>query len=134
MRRLVLVVGGLLASGVAAHVGAQDANIMLPAARVEALLREGPIKPVANEGSRYHGDRTEHVLLSFDDTTTFFDKHGNKALVNMGRIIAGLQPGDQCLPPPFRHARENGFLESITKCLPDTPVEICWPYVMFSES
>ncbi len=127
MRRLVLVVGGLLASGVAAHVGAQDANIMLPAARVEALLREGPIKPVANEGSRYHGDRTEHVLLSFDDTTTFEVKWavsapGGEAFNNQPRYETAayllqklfLDERDYVVPPTaLRMLPQAAFIEGL---------------------
>ncbi len=127
MRRLVLVVVGLLASGVAAHVGAQDANIMLPAARVEALLREGPIKPVANEGSRYHGDRTEHVLLSFDDTTTFEVKWavsapGGEAFNNQPRYETAayllqklfLDERDYVVPPTaLRMLPQAAFIEGL---------------------
>jgi glutamate dehydrogenase (NAD(P)+) len=41
----------------------------MPAARVEAYLRDSALKPVASQGSRFKGDRTEHVLLAFNDTT-----------------------------------------------------------------
>jgi hypothetical protein len=49
----------------------QDANITMPVGRVDSLLRHGTIKPVAAQGSRFEGDRTEHALLVFDDSTAF---------------------------------------------------------------
>jgi hypothetical protein len=112
MKRLALLIGGLLVSGVARHVSAQDANIALPAARIEALLRDSPIKPVASEGSRYKGDRTEHVMLSFDDTTAFDVKWavapaGGEAFNNQPRYEAAayllqklfLDERDYVVPP-----------------------------------
>lgn len=67
MRRVRLFAGALLAAPISAFA-AQDSNIRFPVARVETLLRDSTFKPVAREGSRYEGDRTQHVLLAFSDT------------------------------------------------------------------
>jgi len=112
MRRLTLLIGALLVSGAAAHLGAQDANISHPAGRIEALLRDGAFKVVAQEGSRYKGDRTEHVMLSFDDTTAFDVKWavsaaGGEAFNNQPRYEAAayilqklfLDERDYVVPP-----------------------------------
>src|SRR5215204_2576749 len=112
MRRLALLLGGLLASSAAAHLRAQDANISLPVARIETLLREGAIKPLASEGSRYKGDRTEHVTLAFDEHTAFDVKWavsapGGEAFNNQPRYEAAayllqklfLDDRDYVVPP-----------------------------------
>ena len=69
MRVIGLFAGALLAAPTGANLVAQDANIRLPAARAETLLRDSSFRPVAQEGSRFKGDRTQHVLLMFGDTT-----------------------------------------------------------------
>ena len=70
MRYPLLITCTLAAAGLPIHVlVSQDANIGMPAARVEAYLRDSALKPVASQGSRFKGDRTEHVLLAFNDTT-----------------------------------------------------------------
>jgi len=112
MKRLTLLIGGILISGAVAHLGAQDANIAQPAARVEALLRDSAMRVVAQEGSRYKGDRTEHVMLSFDDTTAFDVKWavaaaGGEAFNNQPRYEAAayvlqklfLDERDYVVPP-----------------------------------
>jgi hypothetical protein len=71
----------------------QDANIILPVARVDSLLRHGTIRPVAAQGSRFEGDRTEHALLVFDDSTAFEVKwatsaRGGEAFNNQPRYEA----------------------------------------------
>ena len=71
----------------------QDANITVPVGRVDSLLRHGTIKPVAAQGSRFEGDRTEHALLSFDDSTAFEVKwatsaRGGEAFNNQPRYEA----------------------------------------------
>jgi hypothetical protein len=53
------------------ELAAQDSHIRLPAADVERLMREGPITPLAGEGSRFEGDRTQHVLVRFAADTAF---------------------------------------------------------------
>jgi hypothetical protein len=68
----ILVTCALLAASLPLRgVKPQDATISVPAARVETLLRDSALKPVAAQGSRFHGDRTEHVLLAFNDSTAF---------------------------------------------------------------
>jgi len=127
MRHLGFLIGGLLASSGAAPVRAQDANIALPAARVEALLRDGRIKPVASEGSRYKGDRTEHVTLSFDDTTAFDVKWavsapGGEAFNNQPRYEAAayllqklfLDQRDYVVPPTvLRMLPQEAFVRGL---------------------
>src|SRR3982751_3626134 len=71
----------------------QDANIALPVARVDSLLRHGTIKPVAAQGSRFEGDRTKHALLVFNDSTAFEVKwavaaRGGEAFNNQPRYEA----------------------------------------------
>lgn len=48
---------------------AQDPIIRLPTDSIERLLRSAPYTVVAGQDSRYQGDRTQHLLLSFDSTT-----------------------------------------------------------------
>jgi len=68
--RYPLITCTLAAAGLPIHVlVSQDGNIGMPAARVEAYLRDSALKPIASQGSRFKGDRTEHVLLAFNDTT-----------------------------------------------------------------
>jgi hypothetical protein len=112
MKRLTLLIGALFLSGAAAYLEAQDANIPQRAARIEALLRDSAFKVVAQEGSRYKGDRTEHVMLSFDDTTAFDVKWavsaaGGEAFNNQPRYEAAayllqklfLDERDYVVPP-----------------------------------
>jgi hypothetical protein len=93
-------------------LASQDANITMPAARVEALLRDSALKPVATQGSRFKGDRTEHVLLAFNDTTAIEVKwavapRGGEAFNNQPRYEAAayelqklfLDDRDYVVPP-----------------------------------
>ena len=137
MKRLALLIGGLLVSGAARHIDAQDANIAQPAARIEALLRDGPIKPVASEGSRYKGDRTEHVMLSFDDSTAFDVKWavapaGGEAFNNQPRYEAAayllqklfLDERDYVVPPTvLRMLPPDAFVKGLrgTPTFDDSP-------------
>ena len=70
MRNSLVIMCTLAAAGLPIHdLASQDGNIAMRAARVEAYLRDSALKPVASEGSRFKGDRTEHVMLAFNDTT-----------------------------------------------------------------
>jgi hypothetical protein len=70
MRHPILVTCALVATALPIHVlRSQDGNIGMRVPRIEAYLRDSALKPVASEGSRFKGDRTEHVLLAFNDTT-----------------------------------------------------------------
>jgi hypothetical protein len=70
MRYRTLVIGTLAVAALPLCVlTSQDANITMPAARIETLLRDSAFRPVAAQGSRFKGDRTEHVLLAFNDST-----------------------------------------------------------------
>lgn len=51
----------------AAPAGAQDGNIMAPAADLEAQLRSMPFEIIDLRGSRGEGDRTQRVALEFED-------------------------------------------------------------------
>ena len=93
MRVIGLFAGALLAAPTGANLVAQDANIRLPAARAETLLRDSSFRPVAQEGSRFKGDRTQHVLLMFGDTTAIEVKWapappGGEAFNNQPRFEA----------------------------------------------
>jgi len=94
MSRRILVTCALLAASFPLRgVEPQDATISIPAARVETLLRDSALKPVAAQGSRFHGDRTEHVLLAFNDSTAFEVKwavapKGGEAFNNQPRYEA----------------------------------------------
>ena len=112
MRAIGLFAGALLAAPIGAHVAAQDANIRFPVSRVETLLRDSAFRPVAQEGSRFKGDRTQHVLLSFGDTTAIEVKWapappGGEAFNNQPRYEAAayalqklfLDERDYVVPP-----------------------------------
>ena len=116
-RILTVFFGRALAAVVAVALpirvlASQDANIQIRAARVETLLRDSALKPVAAQGSRFKGDRTEHVLLTFSDTTAFEVKwavapQGGEAFNNQPRYEAAayelqklfLDERDYVVPP-----------------------------------
>ena len=53
----------------------QDLNIVLPVDSIEYLLSEAPFElPDALVGTRFEGDRTQQVSLSFDDETLVLTK------------------------------------------------------------
>ena len=112
MRAFGLFAGALLAAPTGARLVAQDANIRLPVAHAEALLRDSAFRPVAQEGSRFKGDRTQHVLLAFGDSTAIEVKWapappGGEAFNNQPRFEAAayalqklfLQERDYVVPP-----------------------------------
>ncbi len=113
MSHRMLFTRALLAAALPIRVlASQDGNITMPAARVEALLRDSALKPVATEGSRFKGDRTEHVLLAFSDTTAVEVKwavapRGGEAFNNQPRYEAAayelqklfLDERDYVVPP-----------------------------------
>ena len=94
MSRRILITCALLAASFPLRgLEPQDATIAIPAARVETLLRDSALKPVAAEGSRFKGDRTEHVLLAFNSSTAFEVKwavapKGGEAFNNQPRYEA----------------------------------------------
>jgi hypothetical protein len=94
MSRRILITCALLAASFPLRgLEPQDATIAIPAARVETLLRDSALKPVAAEGSRFKGDRTEHVLLAFNGSTAFEVKwavapKGGEAFNNQPRYEA----------------------------------------------
>ncbi|HEU5209453.1 MAG TPA: hypothetical protein VFU06_08585 [Longimicrobiales bacterium] len=65
--RAVLLPLGLLAAPL--QVPAQDSHIILPIPDLEARLRDGPLQVVDWRGSRAEGDRTQRVVLMYEDST-----------------------------------------------------------------
>ena len=113
MRHHILVTRALIAAVLPVRVlASQDANIHMQAPRIETLLRDSTFRPVASEGSRFKGDRTEHVLLAFNDSTAIEVKwavapRGGDAFNNMPRYEAAayelqklfLDERDYVVPP-----------------------------------
>jgi hypothetical protein len=113
MRNSLVIMCTLAAAGLPIHdLASQDGNIAMRAARVEAYLRDSALKPVASEGSRFKGDRTEHVMLAFNDTTAIEVKWavapaGGEAFNNQPRYEAAayelqklfLDERDYVVPP-----------------------------------
>jgi hypothetical protein len=113
MRRSIFFGCALAAAALPMHVlSSQDGNIGMRAARIEAYLRDSALKPVASQGSRFKGDRTEHVLLAFNDTTAIEVKWavaptGGEAFNNQPRYEAAayelqklfLDERDYVVPP-----------------------------------
>ena len=113
MRHSILFSCALAAAALPVDVlSSQDGNIGMRAARIEAYLRDSALKPVASQGSRFKGDRTEHVLLAFNDTTAIEVKWavaptGGEAFNNQPRYEAAayelqklfLDERDYVVPP-----------------------------------
>ena len=113
MRQIIFVSCALAAATLPMHaLASQDGNIGMRAARIETYLRDSALKPVASEGSRFKGDRTEHVLLAFNDTTAIEVKWavapaGGEAFNNQPRYEAAayelqklfLDERDYVVPP-----------------------------------
>ena len=113
MRHHTLVTRALVAAVLSVRVlAAQDANITMHAPRIETLLRDSTFRPVAAQGSRFKGDRTEHVLLAFNDSTAIEVKwavapRGGEAFNNQPRYEAAayelqklfLDERDYVVPP-----------------------------------
>jgi len=113
MRHSIFFGCALAAAALPMHVlSSQDGNIGMRAARIEAYLRDSALKPVASQGSRFKGDRTEHVLLAFNDTTAIEVKWavaptGGEAFNNQPRYEAAayelqklfLDERDYVVPP-----------------------------------
>src|SRR5687768_15966778 len=64
----------VLLAATASAVGAQDLNILLPVAEVEARVREGHFRIAQWSGSRMPTDRTQRALVVFDDSSTMWLK------------------------------------------------------------
>jgi hypothetical protein len=107
-------------------LASQDANILMPVPRIETLLRDSAFKPVAAQGSRFKGDRTEHVLLAFNESTAIEVKwavapRGGEAFNNQPRYEAAayelqklfLDERDYVVPPTaLRMVPQSVFAES----------------------
>ena len=113
MRHYILIARACVVAVLPVRVlAAQDPNIAMHAPRVETLLRDSTFRPVAAEGSRFKGDRTEHVLLAFNDSTAIEVKwavapRGGEAFNNQPRYEAAayelqklfLDERDYVVPP-----------------------------------
>jgi hypothetical protein len=75
---MVLLAGGL-AGAPATPAAAQDFNFVLPIAEIEQRLREQHFQIIDNRGSRAPGDRTQRVLLTFEDSVMLLAKWANAA-------------------------------------------------------
>ncbi len=70
MRRLPTLLAASLAAtlAVAASARAQDAFVRMPVSEIERRLALEPFHVEAHQGTRFEGDRTQRVLLLFDDS------------------------------------------------------------------
>jgi hypothetical protein len=112
LRHRTLIALSLLGAAVATTAHSQDPIIRLPTDSIERLLRTAPYTVVAGQDSRYQGDRTQHLLLSFDSTTALEVKWakapvGGQAFNNQPRYEAAayelqklfLDPPNYVVPP-----------------------------------
>ena len=112
LRHRTFIAASLLGAAVATTARSQDPIIRLPTDSIERLLRSAPYTVVAGQGSRYEGDRTQHLLLSFDSTTALEVKWakapiGGQAFNNQPRYEAAayelqklfLDPPNYVVPP-----------------------------------
>ncbi|MGQ0561788.1 MAG: hypothetical protein ACT443_07945 [Gemmatimonadota bacterium] len=65
--------------GLGTALPAQDGNIMLPISAIEAHLRADSFELVDMRGSRFETDRTQRVLLRFNDSTLLLVKWAKAA-------------------------------------------------------
>lgn len=84
--RLALLLAGLAVSAAAAPVGlapaglaAQDVNVLLPTDSIEARLASGAFEILDRRGSRFEGDRTSRVALSYPDGVMLVTKWARSA-------------------------------------------------------
>lgn len=68
------ILAAALASVGLVPAAAQDANILLPVDSIERVLRLAPIHLEHRVGSRFEGDRTQRVVLLFEDSTVMMAK------------------------------------------------------------
>ena len=112
LRHRTLIAVSLLGAAVATTAHSQDPIIRIRTDSVERLLRSAPYTVVAGQDSRYQGDRTQHLLLSFDSTTALEVKWakapiGGQAFNNQPRYEAAayelqklfLDPPNYVVPP-----------------------------------
>jgi hypothetical protein len=80
-RRFCTIVLALLAATLAGApvtpAAAQDFNFILPIPEIEQRLRDHHFQIVDNRGSRAPGDRTQRVVLTFEDSVVLLAKWAN---------------------------------------------------------
>ncbi len=83
---MALLMAGLAAAAVGAAgalapagVAAQDVNVLLPTDTIEARLAAGPFEILDRRGSRFEGDRTSRVALSYPDGVMLVTKWARSA-------------------------------------------------------
>lgn len=74
MKPLRMALAPLLLLALLSEGAAQDPNILLPVDSVETLLTRGEFEVMAQQGSRFEGDRTARTALSFTDGTMMVSK------------------------------------------------------------
>jgi hypothetical protein len=77
MSRRRLFGAALLALACAQPARAQDVNIVLPVAEIEARLQEQPFRVLDWRGSRKEADRTQRTTLAFEDSAALIVKWAN---------------------------------------------------------
>jgi hypothetical protein len=76
---IVALLAGSLASTQATPAAAQDFNFLRPVPEIEQRLRDRPFQIIDNRGSRAPGDRTQRVVLTFEDSVLLPAKWANAA-------------------------------------------------------
>jgi hypothetical protein len=121
---LAALPAGLLAVAFAAPAVAQDANYILPPARIEARLRDGEMTIIDFRGSRMATDRTQRMTVQFPDSVVMVVKlakapYGGATFNNEPRYELAayvvqtmfLDPADYCVPPTVVRSLPVSFLK-----------------------
>lgn len=69
----------VLLAGLASGAGAQDGNILMPVHTIEERLAAGSFEILDRRGSRFEGDRTSRIALSYPDGTMLVAKWARSA-------------------------------------------------------
>lgn len=114
-----------LALAFPAGLVAQDANFVLPIPEIEEHLRDLPFEILDWRGSRAPGDRTQHVVLRFEDDSVLRVKWasaapGASAFNNEPRYEAAayeiqklfLEPDEYVVPPTVLRAFPIDYVEA----------------------
>jgi hypothetical protein len=116
---------GVLALALPAGVAAQDANFVIPILDIEEHLRDLPFEILDWQGSRAPGDRTQHVILGFDDDSVLRVKWANaepgaSTFNNQPRYEAAayeiqklfLEPDEYVVPPTVLRAFPIDYVDA----------------------
>jgi hypothetical protein len=128
---VTLAVAGMLAPSLTADAQGQDANFHLPIGEIEEHLRDLPFQIIDWRGSRMPTDRTQSVVIEFEDSSVLRVKWasappGGGTFNNEPRYEAAayeiqklfLDPEDYVVPPTILRAFP---LEYVTEQIPGTP-------------